>query len=269
MPVDKFGSNFTISIIKREPCFSIILAASNIRLTLAGKAAGSNEFRLTSYSPPIYYAIPIIDHYGIMTEPIDFPSAHFVLSGIEARDWVKDKGAEVAFVGRSNVGKSSAINTITNQKGLARTSKTPGRTQHLVFFEFTDGIRMVDLPGYGFAKTPLVVRNHWQQRIMQYLSERESLKGLVIPMDIRRPFTDLDQQMMDWTHELQLPVHILLTKADKLSWGKASAVLHDVKRKWLGDYDATVQLFSAPKRIGIDEARQKIQDWLLGTQEGI
>ena len=202
-----------------------------------------------------------------MTYTIDFPRAHFMLSGIEATDWVKDEGVEVAFVGRSNVGKSSAINTITNQKGLARTSKTPGRTQHLVFFEFADGVRMVDLPGYGFAKTPIAVRNHWQQMIMQYLSERESLKGLIIPMDIRRPFTDLDQQMMNWTHELKLPVHILLTKADKLSRGKASAVLHDVKRKWLDDYDASAQLFSAPKRIGIDEARQKIQQWLVPISE--
>lgn len=201
-----------------------------------------------------------------MTDAIDFPRAHFLLSGIEANDWVEDKGVEVAFVGRSNVGKSSAINSITNQKGLARTSKTPGRTQHLVFFEFSEGFRMVDLPGYGFAKTPLAVRNHWQQMIMQYLSERESLRGLVIPMDIRRPFTDLDKQMMDWTHELQLPVHILLTKSDKLSRGKAMAVLHEVKRKWLDDYDASAQLFSAPKRIGIDEARQKIQDWLLATE---
>lgn len=198
-----------------------------------------------------------------MTYTIDFPQAHFIQSGIDARDWVEDKGVEVAFVGRSNVGKSSAINTISNQKSLARTSKTPGRTQHLVFFEFTDGVRMVDLPGYGFAKTPISVRDHWQQMIMQYLSERISLKGLIIPMDIRRPFTDLDQQMMDWTHELKLPVHILLTKSDKLSRGKAMAVLHEVKRKWLGDYNATVQLFSAPKRVGIDEARQKIQDWLL------
>jgi len=202
-----------------------------------------------------------------MTQSIDFPRAHFILSGIESRDWIPDNGKEVAFVGRSNVGKSSAINTLTNQKGLARTSKTPGRTQHLVFFEFTPGLRMVDLPGYGFAKTPLSVRDHWQRMIMRYLSERQSLQGLVIPMDIRRPFTDLDQQMMDWTDELQLPVHILLTKADKLSRGKAGAVLQDVKHNWLNDYDATVQLFSAPKRTGVDDARQKIQDWLLSDAD--
>jgi len=201
-----------------------------------------------------------------MTDSIDFPSAKFMLSSISPGDWVADEGAEVAFVGRSNVGKSSAINTITRQKALARTSKTPGRTQHLVFFELQDNCRLVDLPGYGFAKTPISVRDHWQQMIMQYLSERQSLRGLVIPMDIRRPFTDLDQQMMDWTDELQLPVHILLTKADKLSRGKAMGVLQSVQSKWLRDYDATIQLFSAPKRIGIDEARAQIQNWLMATE---
>jgi GTP-binding protein len=198
-----------------------------------------------------------------MSQSINFAQAQFMLSSLERKDWVADSGAEVAFVGRSNVGKSSAINTITNQKSLARTSKTPGRTQLLVFFELLENIRLVDLPGYGFAKTPIAVRNRWQQKIIEYLSKRESLKGLVIPMDIRRPFTELDQQMMSWTDDLQLPVHILLTKADKLSRGKAKSVLLDVRKQWLGTYDASVQLFSAPKRIGVDEARQKLQNWLL------
>jgi GTP-binding protein len=198
-----------------------------------------------------------------MSQSINFAQAQFMLSSLERKDWVADSGAEVAFVGRSNVGKSSAINTITNQKSLARTSKTPGRTQLLVFFELLENIRLVDLPGYGFAKTPIAVRNRWQQKIIEYLSKRESLKGLVIPMDIRRPFTELDQQMMSWTDDLQLPVHILLTKADKLSRGKAKSVLLDVRKQWLGTYDASVQLFSAPKRIGVDEAREKLQSWLL------
>ena len=120
-----------------------------------------------------------------------------MLSSLEGKDWVADSGVEVAFVGRSNVGKSSAINAITNQKSLARTSKKPGRTQLLVFFELLENIRLVDLPGYGFAKTPIAVRNRWQEKIIEYLSERKSLQGLVIPMDIRRPFTELDQQMID------------------------------------------------------------------------
>lgn len=197
-----------------------------------------------------------------MTQEINFAQARFMLSSLERKDWVADSGAEVAFVGRSNVGKSSAINTITNQKSLARTSKTPGRTQLLVFFELLENIRLVDLPGYGFAKTPIAVRNRWQQQIVEYLSTRESLKGLVIPMDIRRPFTELDQQMMSWTDDLQLPVHILLTKADKLSRGKANSVLLDVQKRWLANYNASVQLFSAPKRLGVDAAREKLQNWL-------
>jgi GTP-binding protein len=198
-----------------------------------------------------------------MNQDLDFALAQFMLSSLERKDWVADNGAEVAFVGRSNVGKSSAINAITRQKALARTSKTPGRTQLLVFFELRENIRLVDLPGYGYAKTPIAVRNRWQEKIVEYLSERKSLRGLVIPMDIRRPFTELDQQMMSWTDDLQLPVHILLTKADKLSRGNAQSVLLDVRRKWLNAYDASAQLFSAPKRMGVEEAREKLQSWLL------
>lgn len=198
-----------------------------------------------------------------MTDTIDFAQAKFLLSSLNRDDWVEDTGAEVAFVGRSNVGKSSAINAITNQKSLARTSKTPGRTQLLVFFELLEHIRLVDLPGYGFAKTPIAVRNRWQEKIVEYLSLRESLRGLVIPMDIRRPFTDLDQQMMGWADDLQLPVHILLTKADKFSRGKAQSVLFDVRRNWLSAYHASAQLFSAPQKLGVDEARDKLSSWLL------
>lgn len=197
---------------------------------------------------------------------IDFSRAKFMLSSLEQRDWVEDTGAEVAFVGRSNVGKSSAINALTNQKSLARTSKTPGRTQLLVFFEVLEDVRLVDLPGYGFAKTPVSVRLRWQEKIMEYLSQRQSLRGLVIPMDIRRPFTELDQMMMAWADELQLPVHILLTKADKLSRGKAQSVLFDVQRKWLGAYHASAQLFSAPKRTGLQPLREKLSDWLLSPE---
>lgn len=197
-----------------------------------------------------------------MSKDIDFQQTRFIQSGLAPKDWVEDSGLEVAFVGRSNVGKSSAINVITKQKSLARTSKTPGRTQHLVFFEVYDGVRLVDLPGYGYAKTPIELRDEWQRRIVDYLSSRKSLQGLVIPMDIRRPFTPLDQQMMAWTGELQLPVHILLTKADKLSRGKANAMLLDVQRNWLEKYHASVQLFSASKRLGLEAARQQISNWL-------
>ncbi len=196
---------------------------------------------------------------------INFSNAEFILSAEKAKDWVQDEGAEVAFVGRSNVGKSSAINKITNRRGLARTSKTPGRTQHVVFFQLAEQIRFVDLPGYGFAKTPIAVRNRWQAFITEYLSNRQSLKALIIPMDIRRPFTALDQQMMAWADELQLPVHILLTKADKLSRGKAKAVLLDVQKEWLGAFDCTIQLFSASKGTGVDEARDQLSELLLSA----
>jgi GTP-binding protein len=195
-------------------------------------------------------------------QQINYSNAQFVLSAEKPKDWVEDLGAEVAFVGRSNVGKSSAINKITNRRGLARTSKTPGRTQHVVFFEVAEDIRLVDLPGYGFAKTPIAVRNHWQTFINTYLSSRKTLKALFIPMDIRRPFTELDQQMMNWADELQLPVHILLTKSDKLSRGKAKSVLIEVEKKWLGEYDCTIQLFSASKGTGVDEARGHLTKWL-------
>ena len=197
-----------------------------------------------------------------MSDPLNFAQTRFMQSGLARRDWVVDSGREVAFVGRSNVGKSSAINVITNQRALARTSKTPGRTQHLVFFEIKPEIRLVDLPGYGFAKTPVALRHAWQETIIEYLFDRQSLQGLVIPMDIRRPFTELDQQMMAWADDLQLPVHILLTKADKFSRGKAQSILLEVQRNWLGAYDASAQLFSAPKRQGIEQAREKLSSWL-------
>ncbi len=215
--------------------------------------------------------------------PIDFSSAEFILSADRPKFWVKDTGAEVGFVGRSNVGKSSALNVITNRKGLAKTSRTPGRTQHLVFFGLSgtqnevqgsvqdlDGHparqRLVDLPGYGFAKTPITVRQHWERVIMGYLAERRSLRGLVVPMDVRRPFTPLDEQMVDWLVELRLPFHILLTKADKLSRGKAQSVLLNVKKRDLASVNGSVQLFSAPKRIGLDEARAKVSRWLEDPQ---
>lgn len=193
---------------------------------------------------------------------INYSNAHFILSAEKPEHWVADSGAEIAFVGRSNVGKSSAINKITNRRGLARTSKTPGRTQQVVFFALDEASRLVDLPGYGFAKTPIAVRDHWQTFISTYLASRKSLKALFIPMDIRRPFTELDQQMMAWADELQLPVHILLTKADKLSRGKAQSVLLEVEKNWLGAFDCSMQLFSASKGTGVDEARKHLSKWL-------
>ena len=187
-----------------------------------------------------------------------------------------DSGYEVAFAGRSNAGKSSAINSITGQKALARVSKTPGRTQHINFFELeasldstlNQGRRLVDLPGYGYAKVAHSVKEQWQAALEEYLNTRQSLQGLVIVMDIRHPLTPFDQQMLDTCQHARLPTHILLTKADKLSKGAAGATLQQVRRvlteRYQGD-DApvpTVQLFSALRGIGIEDVHRKLDEWL-------
>lgn len=181
--------------------------------------------------------------------------ARFICSAHFPRDWPGDEGAEVAFVGRSNVGKSSAINAITGQSKLARTSKTPGRTQQIVFFEVSAQQRIVDLPGYGYAKVPENLRRHWERTVRHYLTSRESLRALVIPMDIRRPLTPLDQQMVHWATANYLPVHILLTKSDKLGRGRANAALKETARAIDAMDGMSVQLFSATRGIGIEDAR--------------
>jgi len=178
-----------------------------------------------------------------------------------------DDGIEVAFAGRSNAGKSSAINAITNQSALARTSKTPGRTQQIIFFKLDAEHCLVDLPGYGFAKVPLTVKQHWQKVLERYLHTRRSLQGLVLMMDIRHPLTDFDQQMLTWCNLSNMPVHILLTKADKISHGKGKAVLQQVQKHLLTVSETmSVQLFSALKRIGIEEARKHLNDWLYSEE---
>ena len=173
----------------------------------------------------------------------------------------------MAFAGRSNVGKSSAINAITNQNRLAKTSKTPGRTQQIVFFEIDPELRLVDLPGYGFAKAPEKLRLHWQEFIAEYLVSRQSLRGLVIPMDIRRPLTELDITMLECCWENGLPVHVLLTKADKFKRGKALNILKTVSKQLIDQPLTTVQLFSVPGRQGVDEARKQLSDFL--TEEAL
>ncbi len=172
-------------------------------------------------------------------------------------------GAEVAFAGRSNAGKSSALNTITGIKGLARTSKTPGRTQLINFFEMDTRRRLVDLPGYGYAKVPDKIKDHWQRFLSNYLLERESLKGLILLMDIRHPLTPLDWQLIEWVEERQLSLHILLTKSDKLRSGAAKNAILEV-RKCLASFadPITVQLFSSLKKTGIKEVHQKLDEWL-------
>ncbi|HET9447337.1 MAG TPA: ribosome biogenesis GTP-binding protein YihA/YsxC [Steroidobacteraceae bacterium] len=185
-----------------------------------------------------------------------FPAASFISSAWQPRQFPPDEGAEVAFAGRSNAGKSSALNAITGRKDLARTSKTPGRTQLINFFALEGAQRLVDLPGYGFAKVPEHIKQHWQELLTRYIEARSSLVGLVIVMDSRRPLTDFDVQMLDWSGSHGLAAHVLLTKADKLSRGEATTVLKQVKARVEGV--ATVQLFSAVTKAGVDDARREV-----------
>jgi GTP-binding protein len=190
-----------------------------------------------------------------------YPEARFISSAHRPGQFLPDEGREVAFAGRSNAGKSSAINAILGRRGLARTSKTPGRTQLVNFFHVGEGLRITDLPGYGYARVPEPVRRHWGQLMDTYFRERRSLAGLFLVMDVRHPLTEFDSRMLAWADSVGCPVHVLLTKADKLSRGKAAATRHSVVRS-LGP-DAGVQLFSALNATGVDEARS-VLDGMLG-----
>ncbi|MBI0180691.1 MULTISPECIES: ribosome biogenesis GTP-binding protein YihA/YsxC [Snodgrassella] len=172
--------------------------------------------------------------------------------------------AEIAFVGRSNAGKSSAINTLTNHTRLAYVSKTPGRTQHINFFELTNGGFMVDLPGYGYAQVPEAIRRHWVTLLGDYLQTRKQLVGLILIMDARHPLKELDKQMLDFFAVTRRPVHILLSKADKLSKNDQIKTLAGVKKAlqpYIARQQVTVQLFSSLKKQGIDEVNQIATDW--------
>lgn len=199
---------------------------------------------------------------SLVRNPARYAQVEFLLSVPHPRQAPQDVGFEVAFAGRSNAGKSSALNTITGRKALARTSKTPGRTQHLVFFRLDDHRRLVDLPGYGYAKVPEATKIKWQQAMQTYLTDRLALKGLILIMDIRRPLTDFDQILLDWCIEHQLPVHILLSKADKLKRGAAKSSLLSLKRDLKAFDGISIQLFSSLKRDGVEEAQQKLDEWL-------
>lgn len=196
------------------------------------------------------------------TTAIHFNKAHFTISAPDIRQLPEDTGIEVAFAGRSNAGKSSALNTLTKQKSLARTSKTPGRTQLLNVFELEPGMRLIDLPGYGFAKVPQEMKKKWQKALGEYLEVRQSLKGLVVLMDIRHPLKDLDRDLIEWAVDSELPVLALLTKSDKLSQGKASAEVLKVKKELakLGG-DIKVQAFSSLKKTGLALAEERIAAW--------
>jgi len=186
--------------------------------------------------------------------------AQFVLSAPTLAALPKDSLREVAFAGRSNAGKSTALNALCHQVGLARTSKTPGRTQQLVYFKIIEGLYLVDLPGYGYAKVPLAIRTQWKLFINRYFQVREPLAGLVIVMDIRHPLREYDTQMLDYANSRNLPVHCLLTKADKLGRSEQARTITQVKKELAGR--ASVQVFSGSSKIGVDEARAVVTTWL-------
>ncbi|MFV8818944.1 ribosome biogenesis GTP-binding protein YihA/YsxC [Haliea sp. E17] len=196
----------------------------------------------------------------------NFRAARFLTSAARLEQSPEDHGWEVAFAGRSNAGKSSAINSLTGNGKLAKTSRTPGRTQLINYFELSAQQRLVDLPGYGFAKVPLAVKKAWTKELERYLSHRQSLRGLVLLMDVRHPLQEFDQQMLNWAMAAGMPVHILLTKADKLKKGPANNSLLAV-RKALKDSGelVSVQLFSSLKHTGLKELEQVLYNWLTDT----
>jgi GTP-binding protein len=197
---------------------------------------------------------------------INFQSAEFTTSAPSLKQCPEDSGCEVAFAGRSNAGKSSAINTLTRNKSLARTSKTPGRTQMINYFTLAEGKRLVDLPGYGYAKVPIAMKAQWDRHLAEYLQQRKSLGGLILLMDIRHPLQNYDRQMLNWAAQAGLPVHILLTKSDKLKRGPAQSTLLMVD-SFLREMDPgvtllTVQTFSSLKKQGLPELEAQLNRWL-------
>ena len=192
-----------------------------------------------------------------------YPDACFMTSAHRANQFVPDVGAEVAFAGRSNAGKSSAINTIVNRRNFARTSKSPGRTQLVNFFRLTDECRLVDLPGYGYARVTRSLRDHWRGLLEEYFEQRKSLAGLILVVDSRRLLGDFDWQMLDWCAAIGHPIHVLLTKADKLKRQPANEALATARKEL--DRSISVQLFSAVKGQGLAQARQRLDEFLTGT----
>ena len=197
-----------------------------------------------------------------MSVKIHYQNTHFITSAPDIRHLPEDEGIEVAFAGRSNAGKSSSLNRLTNQKSLAKTSKTPGRTQLINLFKVTDGCHIVDLPGYGFAQVPLEMKKKWQKSLGEYLQKRQCLKGLVVLMDIRHPMKDLDQQLIYWAVDSGIPVQVLLTKADKLKSGARKAQVLKIKQDAVGfGGDVSVAAFSSLKGLGVDVLRNKLDEW--------
>jgi GTP-binding protein len=196
-----------------------------------------------------------------------FANAVFAISAEKLSDLPSPAGAEIAFAGRSNAGKSSAINTLAGKTRLAFVSKTPGRTQLINFFRLRNGAFLVDLPGYGYADVPEKIRRHWKSVLATYLSTRTSICGLVLIMDARRPLTDLDRQMLEWFGPSGKPIHILLTKADKLTRTEAAKILQATRAELAPWADqVSVQLFSSLKKSGVEEAEKIIGNWLVADE---
>ena len=209
--------------------------------------------------------------HAMNNQPINhyYRQAKFLISAAAPKQFPKGESVEVAFVGRSNAGKSSSINTLCDNKGLAKTSRTPGRTRLVNYFEIDEKRRLVDLPGYGFAKVPKPVKEEWQKLMGRYLEQEGVIRGLVVIMDIRHPMKDFDLQMLDWCQHYNIPAHVLLTKADKLKRGPQQATLFQC-RKFLEEegLGATIQTFSSLKKTGLDELVQKLNGWMeLETKE--
>ncbi|CAM3924824.1 putative GTP-binding protein EngB [Vibrio aerogenes CECT 7868] len=197
-----------------------------------------------------------------MSVKINYQNTHFITSAPDIRHLPEDQGIEIAFAGRSNAGKSSALNRLANQKSLAKTSKTPGRTQLINLFKVTEDCHIVDLPGYGFAQVPIEMKKKWQKSLGEYLQKRQCLNGLVVLMDIRHPMKDLDQQLIHWAVESHIPVQVLLTKADKLKSGARKAQLLKIREASLAFCgDVSVDLFSSLSGIGVDTLRNKLDSW--------
>lgn len=196
------------------------------------------------------------------TRHLNYAKTHFVLSAPAISHLPADTGIEVAFAGRSNAGKSSALNALAQQKHLARTSKIPGRTQLINLFEIEPNCRIVDLPGYGYAKVPEGMKRTWQKSLNEYLQKRKSLGGIVILMDIRHPLKDLDQKMIDWSVAVGLPVMLLLTKADKLAKGAQKQQLDRIREAILPfQGDIAVEIFSSLKKTGLPSLTAKLDEW--------
>ena len=228
-----------------------------------GRLGGRKSAKL--YTSILWHTFGAGDAAGGSAGPmVDFSTATFIKSAHEPAQFVPDEGFEIAFAGRSNAGKSSAINAVTGRRKLARTSKSPGRTRLVNFFALGPGVRLVDLPGYGFARVPEALRAHWRGLMQAYFETRDSLRGLVLVVDSRRGLTDFDRQMLDWAGFGESRTIVLLTKSDKLGRGAAAAVLAETRAELAANADAL--LFSAVRGDGVETARQGIAALFEGAE---